>query len=210
MDKSTIQKKYIEYVLEEGKKPVSVFAFAKKLKMSESDFYSFYASFEAIENDFWLSQHTSVIEALEKDDTYLNYSAREKLLAYYYTLLSKLRENRSYVLSFQDSKLNMIPMLCNGLKSYKEAFIKYAQDLIAEGIDKQEIKYRKYLSDKYAEGFWIQTMFVINYWIKDHSHNFEMTDAAIEKAVNLSFELIKTNALDNMIDFGKFLLQKAS
>jgi hypothetical protein len=35
-----------------------------------------------------------------------------------------------------------------------------------------------------------------------------MTDAAIEKSVNLAFKLISDNALDSMIDFGKFIFQK--
>ncbi len=76
-------------------------------------------------------------------------------------------------------------------------------------IDKKEINYRKYISDKYKQGIWLQTLFVLNYWVNDNSENFEMTDAAIEKAVNLSFKLFGDTVLDNVIDFGKFMMQKA-
>lgn len=209
MDKATVQKKYIEYILEEGKQPVSVFSFAKKLKMSETDFYAFYSSFEAIEREFWVDIFEEVTQKLKSDETYLNYSAKEKLLAFYYMWIAKLRENRSYVMSFKNEKLNAIPLNTEGFKDFKQEFVKYANELISEGVDRQEIKFRKFVTDKYSEGFWLQTMFVLNYWVKDHSKNFEMTDAAIEKAVNLCFELIKENALDNIIDFGKFLFQKA-
>lgn len=209
MDKATVQKKYIEYILEEGKQPVSVFSFAKKHKMSETDFYGFYSSFEAIEREFWLDVFEEVIQKLKADDTYLNYSAKEKLLSFYFLWIAKLRENRSYVMSFKNEKLNAIPLNTEGFKDFKQEFVKYANELISEGVDRQEIKFRKFVTDKYSEGFWLQTMFVLNYWVKDHSKNFEMTDAAIEKAVNLCFELIKENALDNIIDFGKFLFQKA-
>lgn len=50
-------------------------------------------------------------------------------------------------------------------------------------------------------------MFVVDYWIKDTSSGFEQTDAAIEKAVNLSFELLSESTLDRALDFVKFLWQ---
>jgi hypothetical protein len=45
------------------------------------------------------------------------------------------------------------------------------------------------------------------YVLKDDSKDFEKTDAAIEKSVQLSFELIGKGVLDVAIDFGKFLFQ---
>jgi len=53
----------------------------------------------------------------------------------------------------------------------------------------------------------LQLLFVIGFWIKDDSIAFEKTDAAIEKAVNLSFDLMGKGPLDAMLDFGKFLYQ---
>jgi len=49
---------------------------------------------------------------------------------------------------------------------------------------------------------------VLRYWIKDDSERFEMTDAAIEKAVNLSFQLISSGTLDSILDFGKFVFAR--
>ena len=209
MEKIAIRKKYIDYVLDKGEKPKSVHAFAKTLKMNESDFYNFYASFEAIEKDVWKSLFVETLEQLEADETYLTYAAKDKLLAFYYLWISKLRENRSYILTFRNENLRSIPMNAKGLDEFKNLFIKYAEQLVNEGIDAKEITERKFISDKYTYGFWLQTMFVLNYWVNDSSDNFEMTDAAVEKAVNLCFKLIGDSALDSVIDFGKFMLQKA-
>lgn len=209
MEKATIKKKYIEFILEEGKKPVSVFSFAKKLKMNESDFYNFYSSFEAIEKDFWASLFSETKLQLEADETYIAYSAQEKLLAFYYLWIQKLREYRSYVTLLKDEKMKMIPMNSSGFDEFKSHFLKYADEIIGEAIDKKEITFRRFISDRYKQGIWLQTLFVLNYWINDSSENFEMTDAAIEKAVNLSFKLFGDSVLDNVIDFGKFMMQKA-
>jgi len=209
MEKATIKKRYIEFILEEGKKPVSVFSFAKKLKMNESDFYNFYSSFEAIEKDFWASLFSETKMQLEADETYISYSAKEKLLAFYYLWIQKLREYRSYVSNLKDAKMKMIPMNSSGFDEFKSNFLKYADEIIGEAIDKKEITFRRFISDRYKQGIWLQTLFVLNYWINDSSENFEMTDAAIEKAVNLSFKLFGDSVLDNVVDFGKFMMQKA-
>ncbi|MDX2190163.1 MAG: TetR family transcriptional regulator C-terminal domain-containing protein [Bacteroidota bacterium] len=209
MDKVTIRNKYIEYVLEQGHKPNSVFSFAKSLGMEETDFYTFYSSFEAIESEFWKSTFDEALEKLAKDKTYKGYGSKDKLLTFYFVWIAILRNNRSYVLSFKDAKIKSIALTNASLSAFKTAFLEYASQLVKEGTETKELKERKFISDKYHYGLWIQTMFVLNYWVNDNSANFEMTDAAIEKAVNLSFKLLADNTLDNVIDFGKFLFQKA-
>jgi hypothetical protein len=52
-------------------------------------------------------------------------------------------------------------------------------------------------------------MFILQFWAHDESANFEKTDAAIEKSVNLAFDLIGKGILDNALDFGKFLYQNS-
>jgi hypothetical protein len=50
-------------------------------------------------------------------------------------------------------------------------------------------------------------LFILNFWVKDPSQQFEQTDVAIEKAVNTSFDLIGKTPLDTIFDFAKFLFQ---
>ena len=210
MDKATIKQKYIEYLLEEGKKPASVYAFAKTLGLSESEFYNFYASFEAIESEFWIAVFQETLTQLQDDTTYQSYSAREKLLSFYFLWIQKLRNYRSFVLTLKTKMLDSLPLNAPGLNQFRTEFLKFTEGLVNEGIDKKEITYRKYISDKYTYGFWLQALFVLNYWLKDNSANFEMTDAAIEKAVTLSFKLIGDNTFDAAVDFGKFLFHKTA
>jgi hypothetical protein len=208
MDKQQILETYKVYLLENGKTPASVYAFCKVLNISESEFYAYYNSLEAIERVFWLVVFESTLKHLEQDPVYQSYSAREKLLAFYFLWIQKLRENRSFVLLKKDAlKLYDIPK-SNILDDFKNAFYTYVDTLIKQGIETREVKERKYISDKYKHGFWLQALFVLNYWVEDTSNNFEMTDAAIEKAVDLSFRLIGEHTMDSLIDFGKFLLTK--
>jgi hypothetical protein len=50
-------------------------------------------------------------------------------------------------------------------------------------------------------------LFVTDFWLKDKSPGFEKTDEAIERSLNLAFDLMGKSPLDSMLEFGKFLFQ---
>ena len=204
MDKQQLRDAYKLYWLENGKPPVSVYAFCKMVSLPEPAFYDIYSSLEAVEKDIWLGIFEDTINQLQGDEIYRNYSAREKLLTFYFMWVQKLKADRSYIL-LQQEKFRFPTLRQAQLDTFKKAFYKYVEDLVKEGYQTSEIKERKYISDQYVHGFWVQALFVLRYWINDSSERFEMTDAAIEKAVHLSFQLIASNTLDSLFDFGKFM-----
>jgi hypothetical protein len=207
MEKKQILEAYKKYWLENGQKPASVYFFCKTLDYNETEFYTQYNSLEAIEKDVWLDIFHATLSQLENDEIYKNYSAKEKLLAFYFLWVQKLKENRSYLL-LQKDKFKLSDLKNDTLETFRKAFYDYTDNLVKSGYETREIKERKFISDKYAYGFWLQALFVLKYWIDDTSANFEMTDAAIEKAVDLSFRLMGDNTLDSLFDFGKFMLTK--
>ena len=207
MDKHHIRQAFVQYKLEHGTMPNSVFAFCKILNIPEQEFYTFYNSLEVISQDVWLGIFEDTKNQLMSDEVFMQYSSREKLLAFYFLWVQKLKENRSYVL-LQKQHISWTKLNDKELETLKIAFTQFAKDLVRSAELTKEVKERKFISDKYAHGFWLQALFVLKYWIDDTSQNFENTDAAIEKAVNLSFQLISENSLDALVDFGKFILQK--
>lgn len=217
-----IRKAYTEYVLENGKQPTSVFQFAKKLKIAEADFYTDYASFDAIEADIWLTFFTEAQSTVEADETYQGYSVREKLLAFYYTWIELLKAQRSFVVysygrlraeSRQHGVRNigqsgwMPGQKSPVLNPFKDAFFDYARDLLAEGRESKEVEPRPFVTDRYPNALWGQTLFLLDFWVRDVSKNFEKTDSAIEKSVNTAFDLIGRSPLDTLFDFAKFVYQ---
>jgi hypothetical protein len=204
MEKQQLRDAYKLYWLENGKAPVSVYAFCKIVNIPEQVFYDSYSSLESLEKDVWLGFFQETIDQLRTDETYRNYSAQEKLLAFYFLWVQKLKADRSYIL-LQKEKFGFPMLDQRQLDTFRKAFYKYAEELIKEGYQTKEIKERKYISDQYVHGFWLQALFVLRYWINDTSDKFELTDAAIEKAVHLSFQLIGANTIDGLLDFGKFV-----
>jgi Tetracyclin repressor-like, C-terminal domain len=205
MDKTEkIKQAYIEFFLENGTHPPSVFTFTKKLKMKEVEFYDHYNSFELLESDIWAGFLKECIAKIEADSVYATYSVREKLLAFYYTWIEVLKNNRSYASQtwrLIDKRKLKTPVFMTDLKvNFKE----YARDLVMEG---KEVQPRKFLDERYPDAFWLQLLMILDFWVKDKSKGFESTDAMIEKSVNTAFDLMGSTALDSVLDFAKFMYQ---
>lgn len=198
---------FVNHVLEHGTVPKSIFKFAKDLKMKEGDFYTYFTSFDAIKSAIWVQIFEESVTQIEAQDVYREYSAREKFLGFLFTWIEELKKNRSYLLSVYGDKPKSMGALPQEIKAFKEKFKDFASEIILEGKETQEIANRPVISDRYDEALWIQVWFVFKYWLEDTSPRFEKTDAAIEKSVNLAFDLMGKSALDSFIDFAKFLYQ---
>jgi AcrR family transcriptional regulator len=203
-----LKKAYREFLLKEGKQPPSVFSFCQSLGIEEQEFYKHFASFEVLEKMVWQEFITDTRKRLEADENYAGFSAREKILSFYFTLAEQLKQDRSFVLQQLKgwNKPGLMPVF---LKGFKKSFDEWIKGVIAAGVQSGEIAKRPYLDERYYMLFWIHLMFILQFWSHDDSVDFEKTDAAIEKSVNLAFDLIGKGILDNAIDFGKFLYQTA-
>lgn len=198
---------YKNYVLEHGSAPKSVFKFAKDLKMKEEEFYTYFTSFESIKSAIWVEIFDETIRQVESQEIFREYSAREKFLSFLFTWIEELKKNRSYLLSLYESKSQTLMNLPKEATDFKQKFKDFANEIVLEGKETEEIASRPIISDRYDEALWFQTWFVFRYWLDDRSPRFEKTDAAIEKSVNLGFDLMGKSALDSFLDFAKFLYQ---
>jgi hypothetical protein len=93
------------------------------------------------------------------------------------------------------------------LKSFKRKFKDFSTEIILEGKETEQIADRAFISDRYEDALWLETLFIFQYWLKDTSPSFEKTDVAVEKSVNLAFDLMGKSAVDSLLDFAKFLYQ---
>lgn len=200
---------YKDYVLEHGKAPATVYSFTKKLKLKEDDFFEHFSSFAAVDQAVWESFFKETVASLEKQEVYLAYSVREKLLAFYYTWIEVLRSNRSYALySYQQLKKPIFRNL-GPLQGLKGAFYQYATELMLEGRETSEVVTRPIISDKYVDAMWLQCLYLLDFWINDTSKGFERTDTAIEKVVNTGFDFMGKSVVDSFLDLAKFMYQSS-
>jgi len=200
----SIQKAYIDYVLTEGEEPKSVYIFAKKHKMTEAEFYKHFGSFQALEQNIWADVAQKTLAEIKGQEVWAQYSAREKALSYFYAFFELLKQQRSFaVYSLKKQPRGITtPAIFNDLH---EIFENFCTEILNEGLESGELSDRKFFSKRYKDALWVQFGFVLHFWISDNSAGFEKTDEAIEKGVNVTFDLFQRSPIDNLFEYGKFL-----
>jgi AcrR family transcriptional regulator len=204
----SIQKAYMDYVLTQGEQPKSVYVFAKKNKMPEEEFYRHFGSFDAIEQQIWADLAKKTLAEIKSQQVWSQYSARERALSFFYSFFELLKSTRSFAVYSikKQPKGFTTPLIFADLKAIFENF---AEEILKEGIESAELSDRKFFAKRYKDALWVQFGFVLHFWINDNSAGFEKTDEAIEKGVNVTFDLFQRSPIDNLFEYGKFLAQNS-
>jgi AcrR family transcriptional regulator len=175
----------------------------KALKLKETTFYQHFNSFEQLEKDIWQDIFERTQQAIMQEDEYSPYSVNEKLLAFYFTWIETLKEVREYV-AFVIREESVFEFYPACFDKFKHSFEQFGAQLVEEGIATGEIASRMFITDKYSKVLWYQPVSLVKFWVKDQSENFADTDALIEKTVNFSFDVMRSNSLDSFFDLAKF------
>ena len=134
-----------------------------------------------------------------------SYSAREKVLAFFYAYIELLKSRRSFIIFSLNRYKNTFKLHTpDVLTNTKSIFENFADATIREGLNKGELADRKFFSKRYKDALWVQLGVILSFWVNDNSTGFEKTDEAIERGINLTFDLFERSTLDNLIDYGKF------
>ena len=198
---------YMDYVLDNDKKPKSVYSFAKANNFEEATFYEHFGSFEALEQSIFEVFFENTKAILEKSNDYQSFDARNKLLSFYYTFFEMLTANRSYIVLVLDHKKGDLKKLRSLIK-LKQRFTNFIDDLEITLLKVKQETLEKVQNKTLKESAWFQLLVTIKFWLDDTSPSFEKTDIFIEKTVNTSFDLIDVKPLKSVIDLGKFLMKE--
>jgi hypothetical protein len=210
--KTTITKEkivaaYINYVLENGEQPKSVYLFAKLNGFTEAEFYNFYGTIESIEKEIFNIFLENTINLLDKDPNYAGYDMQTKMLSFYFTFFELLTANRSYVTMSLKKYGNQLKNL-KELSKLRRSFASYVSDIISDDYRTKQESFQDFQTKTIQESAWIQLLLTMKFWLDDTSPAFEKTDIYIEKSVKVSFELMNVAPLDSLIDFGKFIFKE--
>lgn len=205
--KDSIITMFMDYVLEHEQFPKTVYKFCKENAIKESDFYLYFGSIETLKKGIWNVFYENTVNVIHKNAEYNGFTNRDKMLTFFYTFFEVLTLNRSYVLfvmEYSNSPLKNLEQLKGLRKNVKD----FAKGLISDGNQEKNLKITKHNPQLFSEGAWLQALFLLNFWKSDESASFEKTDVAIEKSVNIIFDVFDNTPLENILDFGKFLYRE--
>lgn len=152
-----------------------------------------------------LGSFNRCLERLADAPEFAEYSAREQMLAFYFTWVEELKPHKEVLLEADKKALpGFVPLW---LKEVEVPFKAFINDLLEVAQQSGEVAGRSIISDKYKDIFWLQTRFLLYQWLRDESLEEERTDALIEKTVNFCFDLLNPNLIDSGFDLLKFLIK---
>ncbi|NCT18950.1 MAG: heat-shock protein [Flavobacteriaceae bacterium CG_4_8_14_3_um_filter_34_10] len=195
---------YINYVLDQEQAPKSVYKFARDNGFSEAEFYQFFGSFDGLKAAIWTTFFEMTMDLAHKNKNYESNTNQEKMLTFFFTFFELLTANRSYVLFTLKEHTEILKNM-QQLSGLRKKIKVFATDLIENKNDEKQLKILKQPAIIFSEGAWLQTIFILKFWMDDNSPAFEKTDLVIEKSVRAIFEVFATSPIESVIDFGKFL-----
>lgn len=204
IDDFVILSNFMNEVLLQNEEPKNIYVFCEKYAISETDFYSFFGSFEALKQEIWVKFFENAVASIEKDEAYKTYTDKDKLLSLYFTLFEILTLNRSYLIFTLKENEKGLKNL-KSLKTFRKHFKNFVIDIIRQSATDKNEQFLKISEPVFSEGAWIQFLFLLKFWLDDTSKGFEKTDVLIEKSVNTVVGLLETKQLENLFDLGKFL-----
>ncbi|MGJ8657673.1 MAG: hypothetical protein ACSHX6_14595 [Akkermansiaceae bacterium] len=200
-----LQTAYWKYLLTEGERPKSVYAFMDALGREEAEFYESYANLEAVESGYWQATVDETIKVLEGDADYAEYSADQKLLAFFFTYITHIQGSRSRFVGF-------FPRPVGGnsgiLKGMSDRFREFAKGIVGEGVQQGIFADRKKLLEYYDRFIFMHFLGIIHFYIKDSSVDFQDTDAFIEKSTHFGIQSAAHGVLESGFDFVRFMAGK--
>jgi AcrR family transcriptional regulator len=203
--RSKMLEKFAACWAEQGEAPPSVAAFCKSLKIKEGQFYAEFPSLGGLEKALWHDWIGSVIDALSAGPEWKSFSARERYLAFLFSLIQSAQERRSLLLQ----RLGGTNPLENPARfeAFQTCFLAFAKKIVAHGEESGEIARRPGLEALYPRVLYTHLRWVLDFYLKDESSEFERTDVFIEKTVGVAFEFLRTQVIDSAADLARFLFQ---
>ena len=207
LTKSNIVEAYMAYIGENGKRPKTIFHLMKVLGYPEQEFYTHFVNFDILDRHIMAEFCNHTLSLIKKNKAFVDYSAKEQLLSFYFTFFELLTANRSYVnFIFENRSMVQLPPVFRDLRFAFKSFIREIEHPSLDFMKNSKLmKAGNWTLDEAA---WVQFLFTIKYYLNDTSPSFEKTDLLIEKSINAGFEVLDIKQFDKVIDFGKFIIKE--
>lgn len=205
-----IIKHFVKQVGEKGKKPESIYAFMDSMDADEKTFHEYFQSIKDLEKNTWLYFMETTLTRIQAEEAYTEYSVREKMLSFLFTLVEMLKPDREFVRFYRNTRPKGFRITPDYMVLAYEYFVNWAKQIIEEGTETGEIADRSLINQKYADGLWLMVLSSLRYWMEDRSEDYDKTDTFIEKYVNFNFDMLGVTPLDSGIDLFRFVIQEVS
>jgi hypothetical protein len=204
MDKKAIFRTYADYVWLYNKEPESIAEFCNFASIATEDFTQHFDGVTSLKKTLLTNVFESAYERVLIASEENEYSNRERCLALFFTLIEEFQAYKKYLA--QRYQLKNTPSTMEEWRPFNQLFVEKTRNL---NTDSRVNWLRDKLPGKITSevnGILVGWNYVFRVWLADDTEEQTTTDAAIEKTVHLYFDFATTNQMEQLLDFGKFLM----
>lgn len=183
----------------EGTKNPSKEQLMEAAKATEKAFDEYFDGPDEVGRKAWSDYAATIQKQTESSEAYQAYGAREKMIAYFFSLFEIMAPDRAFVgVTYCNSSL---------ITDYRLAFRGHMQQLVDEGIVMGDLVDRFQLSQYYTDILWGLHQQLVGFWLKDESEDFTATERAIEVYSKVPLEFMGHNLVDSVIESVTFAIE---
>ncbi|MCG8373609.1 MAG: hypothetical protein MI700_08760 [Balneolales bacterium] len=193
----------VDIYLNKGR--ISIPDLVEKTKLSATEIYSCFPNKKAILAYYYPSLVFQYWAMIDEIDDFDSYSISEKFSNFIYTSFDMMSEKMEFV-SDTFKKYGFDTWTGS---EYHEEVTTLFKDFLNNDAD-IAVSAAFFMNDFYYKTLATQYLFLVNFWLNDHSENKERTLALADKSASLFEEIVYNKTVDKTFDLFKFVFGSTS
>ncbi len=205
-NRSKIIRTAVEAIIEKGYKSATMRSIARSAGLGEATIYNYFPTKESILYAYYLEHFENCIEQLQSIEDFNKYAFQEQLQTFFECSLELMLPDREFVgKSFNVIFFSMSHNFKH-LKPIRTQFINIVDDIFKAAIEVGEIPDQVFQEIIY-QIFFDYYVGIVIYWLKDTSEHFNDTTLFLDKSMDLTCTVLKTDLFNKCCDLAIFLFK---
>lgn len=181
---------------------------SQKAGFSEPVIYKYFPTKEHLLFSYFEEAFLEIKDELKNNLVFQELSFAEQLQMLMNSTVEYHSKNRAFVVAaFKSIFSYNLSVTVEELEKHKGQFLEFINQLLDVAIDSEElpdIPYRDFIT----KSLWDYHIYMVSYWARDDSEDYEKTTQLIDKTVGLLHAVLESKILDKSMDLVSFFLRQ--
>lgn len=180
----------------------------QKAGFSEPVIYKYFPTKEHLLFAYFEESFKEIKNNLKEHALFPELSFAEQLQMIMNSTLEKYSKNRAFVKeAFKSIFFYNLSVTITELEKHKTYFLDFINELLDVSIEAGEISELPY-RDFITKSLWDYHIYIVSYWSRDESEDYEKTTQLIDKTIGLLQSVLASKVLDKSMDLINFFIRQ--
>lgn len=181
---------------------------SQKAGFSEPVIYKYFPTKEHLLFSYFEESFLDIKNDLENNPIFPELSFTEQVQMLMNSTVEHHAKNRAFVLeAFKSIFTYNLSVTVEELEKHKGQFLEFVNNLIDVAIESEELPELPY-RDFISKSLWDYHIFMVSYWTRDESEDYEKTTQLIDKTIGLLHAVLESKILDKSMELVNFFLRQ--